>query len=296
MYKRTENLMGTFVGVGVDRCTDTEADAAIRRAFAEMRKTAALLNYYDSDSEIGRLNAERVLRHASADTLTVMRMALYFSILSDGAFDVSVLPIIRLWEHGARTGVPPSAHEISAAVASVGYKNILIEDDSVHLLHSNMRISLAGIAKGFVVDRGISVLRACGVTRAVIDGGGDIRVMCEQTGPPWRIGIRDPFHRKNILHVLEAHNLAVASGGAYAHTYNDIIDPRTGAQIQGVGGVSVAAEETVTADALATCLSVLGPEVGISLAEQQKTGRVAALFVSDSGTQHSTANWTGFRV
>jgi thiamine biosynthesis lipoprotein len=283
-------MMGTFVTVSIDCRTATEANVAFRHVFAEMRRMAALMNHCDPCSEISRLNSDGLLPRAAADTLAVIRKALYFSALSGGAFDISVLPLVHLWGSDAcRDG-----NCRSAAAASVDYRSVLIDDDSVRLLRPRMQIVLAGIAKGYIVDKAISVLQDCGVTRAMVNGGGDIRAIGSRAGPPWRIGVSDPFRPKRILHILEARDIAVASGGAYAHAYNDIIDPRTGAPARGVAGVSVIAEEASTADALATCLTVLGPAAGLALIEQQENPRLAALLVSDAGEQHKTANWAHY--
>jgi thiamine biosynthesis lipoprotein len=284
--------MGTFVSVGITDIADAEANDLFRYVFAEMRKTASLLNHFDSGSEVGRLNSTGKLSDASADTLAVIRRAQYFSGLSCGAFDISVMPLVRLWERGVRDGNPPSTHEIATVFDMIDYRNILIENGSLRFLLPGMQISLAGIAKGYIVDKAIALLQSCGVTRAIVDGGGDIRVISDSDSPPWRIGIRDPLRRKGILCILEAHDLAVASSGPYSHTYNDIIDPRTGKQAHEVVGASVIAEEAADADALATCMTVLGMEAGTALAERQREQNVAALIISPDGTLCKTAGWT----
>jgi thiamine biosynthesis lipoprotein len=130
----------------------------------------------------------------------------------------------------------------------------------------------------------------------MINGGGDIRVMREGSEAPWRIGVQDPFKRKGLLCVAEARDLAIASSGSYARAHNDIIDPRTGEQTRSVAGVSVIARETMTADAFATCLCVLGSEAGIALAERQAERHIAALIVADDGTRRETANWARYCV
>jgi thiamine biosynthesis lipoprotein len=286
--------MGTFVTVGFEKRGDSEANVIFERVFSEIRKTVALLNHYDPCSEISRLNNDGMLAHGSADTLEVIRKALYFFTISEGAFDVSALPLVRVFGHAFETGKIPSACEIADALAAVDSKSIRIENDSVRFLRPGMQISPAGIAKGFVVDKAISVLREMGVLRAVVNGGGDIRVICEEGKPPWRIGIRDPRHRKLFLDVVEACEIAVASSGHYAHAYNDIIDPRTGFPAWGVLGASVVAGDATSADALATALIVLGADKGIPLIERLRDAGVAALIVSSDGKCRSTSNWRRF--
>jgi len=296
LYKRTEPFMGTFVTVSFNGEAGLDVHAVFSRVFAEARETAALMNHYDPNSEISRLNMTGTLTHASQDTLTVIRKAIHFAAESGGAFDVSVLPLVRLWERGSNECKAPAPEDITAAAALVDYRNIRIDGDTVRLLKPGMQISLAGIAKGFVVDKAISVLQACGVTRAVVNGGGDIRMICEPGGTPWRVGVQDPLQRKGKLYVIEACNLAIASSGPYVRAYNDIIDPRTGNPIREVIGASVIAEEAAEADALATCVSVLGFEDGAAFAARQEEKEIAALLVSDNGKQSKTTNWVRYCV
>jgi thiamine biosynthesis lipoprotein len=291
MRKRTDAFMGTFVMVAFELDDAGEANALFRHVFGEMRAAASRMNHFDPDSEIGRLNSEGRLSGASDDTIAVLRKALHYSRLSDGAFDISSMPLVRLWGRCARDGTLPSANDTASVAGLADYRNIVIEDDSVRFLRPSMQVSLAGIAKGYIVDKAIARLRNSGVVRAMVDGGGDVRVIGDPSDPPWRIGVTDPRHPKNILCVLNAHNRAVASSGPYAHAYNDIVDPRTGEQTREVIGVSVIADETAGADALATCISVLGPKAGAEFAEKQRERKVAALIVSSDGTERKTSGW-----
>jgi thiamine biosynthesis lipoprotein len=286
--------MGTFVTLSIDRGFGGSADAVFRRVFSEIRETADRLNHFDPASEIGMLNANGELPRASADTLAVLQKALSLGALTEGAFDISVMPQILLWRDAARSGRPPTKGEAAAAQASVDYRNIMIEGDAVRFLRPGVNISLAGIAKGFVVDKAVSILRDRGVARAMVNGGGDIRVMSGVGGPPWRIGVRNPLHPKYILYTIEARDLAIASSGAYAHEYNDIIDPRSGMPVDGVAGVSVVADEATLADALATALTVLGPVSGIKLAEGFEDRGSAALLVEEDGARHRSSGWAGY--
>ncbi|MDR1043211.1 MAG: FAD:protein FMN transferase [Clostridiales Family XIII bacterium] len=286
--------MGTFVTVGIGEGTSAEIDAVFNHVFVVMHKTVDMLNHYDPYSEIGRLNANGKLPHASADTLAVLQKALSFAALTEGVFDISVMPYILLWRTAARLGIPPTEDEIEAARASVDYRNISIEGDSVRFLRPCMKISLAGIAKGFVVDKAISVLRDMGVTRAMVNGGGDVRVISGADEPPWRIGVRNPLRPKHLLYAVEAHDLAVASSGSYAHTYNDIINPGTGLPAEGVAGASVISCKAAYADALATALTVLDPTAGIRLFEKLDMRQSAALIVGEDGAQHTSSDWANY--
>jgi thiamine biosynthesis lipoprotein len=251
-----------------------------------------LVNHYDPSSEVGRLNAEGELLCASADTLAIIRKALEVSALSDGAFDISVMPLVDLYGDCAGAGKPPPENDIGAARALVDYRNIEIDGAHIRFLRPDMRVSLAGIAKGYIVDRAIAVLEECGVTRAMVDGGGDIRVLSEPGERPWVIGVRDPLARKRALCLLAANRLSIASSGPYAHRYNDIIDPRSGIPVKDVIGASVVCPEAATADALATCLSMWKPDEGIAFAE--RIDGAEALLVSAAGVQYKTSGWSAY--
>jgi thiamine biosynthesis lipoprotein len=282
--------MGTFVTVCADGDVSHTGDP-VGRAFDAMRDAAARMNHHDKDSGIGRLNATGFLPSADPDTLAVIGKALRLSGLCEGVFDISVLPAVRLWGAYSGSGETPSEREIADAASLADYTGVIIEGDSVRLAREGMQITLAGIAKGYIVDKAISVLKDCGVTRAMVDGGGDVRVICGPDDPPWRIGVRDPQNPGRLLCAIEARDIAVASSGPYAHAYNDIIDPRTGMPARGVIGASVACRETARADALATCLSVLEPGEGVAFLEARREFGAAAVVVSADGTRRATSNW-----
>jgi thiamine biosynthesis lipoprotein len=286
--------MGTFVTVCADGDV-SHAEDSVRQAFDAMRNAAARMNHPDEDSEIGRLNATGFLQRAAPDTLAVIAKALRLSELCGGVFDISALPAVKLW--GAYSGVEktPSAREIADAASLTDYAGVIIEGSSVRLAREGMQITLAGVAKGYIVDKAISVLENCGVTRALVDGGGDVRVICGPNDPPWRVGVRDPQSPERLLCAIKARDIAVASSGPYAHAYNDIIDPRTGMPARGVIGASVVCGETATADALATCLSVFEPEKGVAFIEKHRELGAAALIVSADGARHATSNWQRHR-
>jgi thiamine biosynthesis lipoprotein len=297
---RTWLMMGTFVTVRMDGSDKVASEDILRRVFEEMRRIESLLNHFDPTSEVGRLNTGGELNDASPELLAVLRTAEAVSALSGGAFDVSVMPLMHLYGEHSRDGGWPTSDEIGRAMQSVGYGDIAVRGRSVHFRKAGMRVSLAGVAKGYIVDRAIAVLTECGVTRAMVDGGGDIRVIAGPDEPPWRVGIRDPRSKqeqstrddpKKLLCTVEVRNAAVASSGAYAHDFNDIIDPRTGLPAEAVSGASVICGETALADALATCMLVLGPDDGISLIEQNRTSGAEAIITPAYGEPRRSQGW-----
>ena len=190
-------LMGTVVEITVQRKDPTVARKAIQHAFDEGKRTENLLSIYKKDSEISMINLKAGLEEVkvSGDSLYLIEKALYYSELSDGAFDITVGPLIELW--GFRNGEMkvPDKTEIEKVLPLVNYKNVSInrENSTVKLEKPGMKIDLGGIAKGYAVDRMIGVLKRDGIKEAIVNAGGDIYALGNPAGKSdWRIGIRNP--------------------------------------------------------------------------------------------------------
>ena len=286
--KESSLLMGTVVEITVQHKDPTVARKAIQHAFDEGKRTENLLSIYKKDSEISMINLKAGLEEVkvSRDSLYVIEKALAYSELSDGAFDITVGPLIELW--GFRNGEMkvPDKTEIEKTLALVNYRNVSInrEKSTVKLEKPGMKLDLGGIAKGCAVDRMIGVLKSDGIKEAIVNAGGDIYALGNPAGKSgWEIGIRSPRNDSDmidvlidtIIDVIKVKNSAIATSGDYekfffegGKRYSHIIDPRTGVPASGVTSVTVTAETATEADALATTLFVLGEEEGKKLIKQ----------------------------
>jgi len=254
---------------------------------AEIARIEAILTDYDPASELSQLSAAAPTAEpvpVSEDLWVVLERAGAIRDATDGGFDLTVGPLTTLWRRARRAGRLPPADKLAAARAAVGAESLALDPATrtVRLTKPGMRLDAGGIGRGYALDRALDVLTAHGITSAMIDCSGDVIVSGPPPGTPgWRIAVR-PFaasiddHRGGEQHDAEqsaaplrlAHAAVTTSGDAYQFVeidgvrYSHIVDPRTGLGVTGQTAVTVIAPDATTADALATALSVLGPEEG----------------------------------
>ena len=284
-------VMGTeasILAAGADR---SRVDDYARVCMAEMRRLEGELSIYRPDSQLSRLNAASGSQVPVGQALrALLGLGRYYGELSRGAFDVTVGPLVRLWGFsGGKTPVGvPGAADIAAAQARVGYAGIVTNGLQAGLAQPGMVVDLGGIAKGFAADECCRELQQMGGHNFMVNLGGNLRCFgAPRPGGAWRIGVRDPFHRDQILGTLVlTDGQAVASSGNYeryvtiaGHRYAHIIDPRTGWPVEGMAGTTVIAPSATAADALSTTMFVLGIPEGCAVLKDLRG--CAALFVPD---------------
>ena len=279
-------VMGTFARIIAIAADSKTAEKSIEAAFAEIRKVDELMSDYKSDSQISRVNKEG-FGHAvpvSLSTFHVLQRSIEFSKLSEGAFDVTIGPVVDLWRSAAEANSVPTPAELRLARSKVGYEKIILDANelTVRLAVDGMRLDLGGIAKGYAIDRAVEAMQqhAAG---AMVDIGGDIR--CFGTPPKsrdkWLIGLQDPnvapddISTANTLLVLNVTDAAVATSGGYRRfvliegkKYSHIFDTKTACSSDKLTSVTIISKDALTADALATSVSVMGPEKGLALIEK----------------------------
>ena len=283
VIKDVQNALGTFVTITIVHPNVDEGISALRAAFDEIYRIHDLMSVHKQSSEVGILNRKGYYEGVSDDTKYVIERANYFSDLSDGTFDITVLPILRLWEENARTSKVPTDAEISERLELVNYRNVIIEDKYISFRKAGMGITLAGVAKGYAVDKAIEALSQGNIRHALVNAGGDIRVIGGKTETiPWKIAIRDPRNKTRIVTTVELYDQAIATSGTYQRSFNDIINPKVGRPAQGVLSSTIVAKKAIDADMLATCLFVLGAEKGIELLG--RLDGVKALVITSDGS------------
>jgi len=272
-------------------CADaTTATGAAEAAFKRIGRLNSILSDYDPQSELRRF--ERATLEGNAvpvgdDLWEVLNYAEVISRRSEGAFDVTVGPIVRLWRRARRKRQLPSPERLKAARELVGYRLVQLndEDQTVRLLKPGMRLDMGGIAKGYAADEALGVLKKFGINRALIDAGGDIVLGVPPPDEPgWRVGIARLEADGPPSRVLLLSNCAVATSGDTwqfveidGRRYSHIVDPRTGRALADHSNVTVVAPNGIAADSLASAVSVLGPAQGLRLIEA--TPGCAALIV-----------------
>lgn len=280
-------VMGTFANVISIAPDFATAQEAVERAFDEFKKIEKLMSYHKSDSELSRINqnAYRQDLKVSDVTLDVIKKAIQFSELTDGAFDITVAPLVELYKKAEDINSIPQMQEIEDARSKIGFQKLFLdaEKKTIRFSVEGMKIDLGGIAKGYAIDSAVREMKRTGATGGMVDIGGDIRVFGEAPGSReyWRIGLQDPNIGKYDLSedkyvlVLKVNNLAVATSGDYRRFYlvggrefSHIFDTRIGMSSNELGSVSVIADTALAADALATAVSVMGREKGLQLIEE----------------------------
>jgi thiamine biosynthesis lipoprotein len=272
---RSRVLMGTGVHLSVLGPDPEAASAAAEAALAEMTSLEALLSRYRADSEVSRLNTQGRVDGASTALLDVLRLADRIHRLGDGGFDVSIQPLLDLYrsQRDPATGLPAAA-AVERALERVDQRALRIEGRRVTRTRPDLSITLDGIAKGYVVDGGVSALAARGFANVLVEAGGDLVASGDKgAGTPWRLGIRSPRQGLALEARFDARNRAVATSGDYMQPFtadyaqHHILDPRTGRSAPELASATVLAPDAATADGLATLVMVLGPRRGRALLE-----------------------------
>ena len=223
---------------------------------------------------------------------------------TDGAFDVTVGPLTKLWRRARRRGEFPAADLLLEARAATGYRNLKLDAAamSAELLVPNMRLDLGGIAKGYAADEALRSMVDLGVNRALINAGGGV---VAGEAPPgeagWRIGVASLEPGATPSRFLRVANCAVATSGDVWQfveidgvRYSHILDAKTGLGLTNRSSVTIIAPTGIDADSLATAVSVLGPKAGLKLVEE--TAQTEALILTEGIAGTESHQSSGFRI
>jgi thiamine biosynthesis lipoprotein len=282
-FEAVELHMGTLVRIQVFTADEKTARDAFRAAFDRIAGLDAILSDYKPASELNRLCRAQAGQPipVSEDLFVVLAASQQLAEQTDGAFDVTLGPVIRLWRHARKTNRLPDAAALQDASARCGYRKLLLDAArrAVTLSEPGMQLDLGGIAKGYAADAALETLRGLGIRSALVAISGDI--VCGDAPPGkrgWKIAAdpaADPDAGPAL--VLELSNAAVStSGDAEQHLdagrqrYSHIIDPQSAQGITSRIGVTVVAPRGTQADGLATAVSLLGVERGLGLIDQHE--------------------------
>lgn len=271
--QRTEEVMDTYFTITVYSDNQETAEKAITEAFNKIKKIESELSVYSDGSELARLNRKKSLKSPSEDLKKNIERALYFSNLTNGAFDITVQPMLDLYSRTfMEKGVAPAGEEIKRELKKVDYKRVLVKEDSI-TIGDDQIITLGGIAKGYAVEEAVKILRSHNITMALIDASGNMRAIGKKPEGVWNIAMEDPRDMSNYITIVPMDNNAVSTSGDYERyfdnkmEYHHIINPKTGYSATELISATVVADNAFDADALSTAVFVLGKEKGIKLIE-----------------------------
>jgi len=300
---RTEFLMSTVVETIIYTANPKAGEQALSAASDAAVRLEAVLDRHRADSEVTAINmlAGKEPVSVSADTFANISLALEVGRLTSGAFDITVAPLLDVWGFGTGNTVVPSEQQLAKALPLVDYRQVRLVEEGrqVFLENAGMQLDLGGIAKGYIVDRAVEVLQAAGVSSGTVDAGGDIRAIgSKPDGSPWRIGIRHPRERRELVAVVELRDQAIVTSGDYERfftvgeqRYHHLLNPQTGMPARGVTSVTIVAPDAFTADAYSTAVFVMGRERGMAFVESLPG--VEAIILTEDGEIHLSSGLEG---
>ena len=291
LFKKASLTMGTVFETTIYAPDKYVAEKTFNEVVQEINRLDYLMSNYKKESVLSELN-----RNASAEPAAcnkelagVIEQSLRYSDITDGAFDITIGPLMKKWGFFKKKGRIPGKEELESVLESVSYKNIIVEEKTIKSLAKNpgtvktvffknpgTRIDLGGIGKGYAVDKAISVLKQNGISSALINFAGNIYTFGTPPGKDsWVIGLQHPRESEGLLGTFDIKDKAVSTSGDYekffiieGKRYSHIIDPRTGNPVKGIVSATIVTGNAARADALSTGVFVLGLEKGMDLIEQ----------------------------
>lgn len=292
LLKVTRTSLHTITSMTVVTSNEQQAQQAIDAAYRELERLGQMLNFYADDSELASINKNAGIRpvKVSPETFDVIQKAVFASENTEGAFDATVGPLVKLWDF--KKGVIPDKDDIEELLDQVGYKNIVLDASAqtVYLKEEGAQIDLGGILKGYAADKASLVLQKNGLSSGIVTVGGEVRAFGNKPdGAPWIVGIQNPRQKgpnDEVIATIALSNRSISTSGDYIKffekdgvRYHHILNPKTGYPAEQCGSVTVIANDGITADGFSK-IFVLGPEKGLKIAK--KVG-FDAIFIDCNG-------------
>ncbi|MEM7432435.1 MAG: FAD:protein FMN transferase [Pseudomonadota bacterium] len=273
-YADARPMMGTEVSVRLWHDDPETGPQLVEVVFGEASRIDHLMSTYKDASEISAINrdAATVAVTAGNELFRLVQRSLDISSLTHGAFDITYESVGQHYDF--RNRLRPDAATVADEQALIDYQLVKLDpmNNTVKFAAEGVRINLGGIAKGYVVERGIDLLKDAGVRHAVVSAGGDSRLLGDRRGQPWMVGIRDPRTDGKVAMTLPLMDEAISTSGDYERyfdedgvRYHHIISPSTGSPASGVHSATVIGPDAVLTDALSTSVFVMGVDAGLRL-------------------------------
>lgn len=267
-------LMGTEVSVYLWSDDVEEGQQALEEVFNEVARIDRLMSTYKDESEISKINRLAATSPVTTgeELFQLIQRSLDISVLTLGAFDITFDSVGQYYDFRSRQR--PDSETVESERQNIDYRYVQLDKSSgsVTFLREGVRINLGGIAKGYVVERGVDILRHHGVQNAIVTAGGDSRLLGDRRGRPWMVGIRDPRNDGQVAISMPLADEAISTSGDYERyfdedgvRYHHIIQPSTGTPASGVHSATVVGPDAVITDALSTSVFVMGVDRGLTL-------------------------------
>jgi thiamine biosynthesis lipoprotein len=292
LSRGVDGIMGTriFVELWAEDKDKQRGERAIDAVMDEMRHIDETMSVYKPTSEVSKVNALAATQPVtiSPELFKLLTTALEYSRITEGAFDITYASVGYMYDFRERKR--PTEQQIQSALPAVNYQHVLLDaaTSTVRFSQPGVRIDLGGIAKGYSVDCGIEILRERGFTHALVNAGGDSRVLGDRFGKPWIIGIRHPDHPDQVITRVPLTDSAFSTSGDYERyfdedgvRYHHIIDPHTGHSASKVRSATIIAPTATRTDGLSKTAFVLGPDEAMKI--YNRLDDVDAILVTPDG-------------
>ena len=267
-------MMGTEVSVLLWHDDPVAGELLVEQVFAEVHRIDQLMSTYIDDSRISDINRRAASEPVPAgdELFQLIRRSLDISVLTLGAFDVTYESVGQHYDF--RNRQRPDDTTVAEERKLINWKFVELDQASgtVSFREQGVRINLGGIAKGYVVERGITILRMNGIEHGIVTAGGDSRLLGDRRGQPWMVGIRDPRKDGQVAISVPLEDEAISTSGDYERyfeengvRYHHILTPSTGVPASGVHSATVFGPDAVFTDALSTSVFVMGVDKGLRL-------------------------------
>lgn len=299
--ERDQTYTGTFFDTVISiQIYDAIEDDVLDGCAKLCEKYDTMFSNKTEDSEISQINhAGGNPVEVSDETITIIKKGIYYSEMSNGAFDITIGAVSNLWDFKSETPEIPSADTVASAVSHVDYNQIIITNNTVRLTDPYASIDVGAIAKGYIADRLKAYLKEQGVKHAVINLGGNVLTMGGKIdGSDYNIGIQKPFDESGQpITSVKVSNKSVVTSGIYQRyfesdgkIYHHILDPNTGYPCENnLYSVTIITDSSLTADALSTTCFLLGFDEGMKLINQ--LDNVDAVFITNDNKIHYSKNF-----
>lgn len=291
---KTVNLMGSVFQITLVDKDSTSAHQNIQKVIAEIERIENLISEWRPETQISEVNRNAGIKPVKVDNevFELTKKAIWFSHISNGAFDISIVALDKIWFFDGSMEDLPSKKDIKKSIEKVNYKNIILDsvNSTIFLSKKGMKIGFGSIGKGYAADKARQLMLSLGVRAGLINASGDMASWGSQlNGKPWRIGVNNPFETGETIEILEfSNNKAVATSGSYEKfveinnkRYSHIINPKTGYPSTGITSVTIVGENAEMCNGFSTSVMVLGLEKGIKLLKKHPSYHY--IILSDKG-------------
>lgn len=275
---KTANLMGSIFQITLVDSDCISAHENINKAIVEIERIENLISEWRPQTQISKVNQNAGIKPVKVhkEVFELTKKAIWFSEISNGAFDISIVAMDKIWKFDGTMERVPSKKALKKSIANVNYKNIVLDsiNSTIFLSKKGMKIGFGSIGKGYAADKARKLLQKSGIKAGIVNAAGDISTWGRQiNGNPWRIGVNNPLETGETIEILEfSGNNAVTTSGNYEKfaeindkRYSHIINPKTGYPSTELISVTIIGPNAEMCNGFSTSIMVLGLEKGIKL-------------------------------